>query len=160
MLRDQRGLSKLEWLGLLGVIAILLAMIPFVRESVQDLVGQIYNRTDDAGELTDFSVMMRGLTIAIGAVLVFVGAGWLILATNVGSRLSFLVIGAAAFGWLTIGGTLFVAYAPRGIRPADIEGLNALQIRVPAIALALGSFILFLMFVLALNRYEAEAVDE
>ena len=159
MVRDQRGLTSLEWLGLLGVIAVLLAMIPFVREGVQDLAGQIYNRTDDAGELTDFSVMMRGLTIAIGAVLVFVGAAWLILATNVGGRLSFLLTGAAAFGWLTIGGTLFVVYAPRGIRPADIEGLNALQMRVPAIALALGSFILFLMFVLALNLYETEAEE-
>ena len=159
MVQDQRGLTKLEWLGLLGLIAVLLAMVPFVREGVQDLAGQVYNRTDDAGELTDFSVMMRGLTIAIGAVLVFVGAAWLILATNVGGRLSFLLTGAAAFGWLTIGGTLFVVYAPRGIRPADIEGLNALQMRVPAIALALGSFILFLMFVLALNLYESEAEE-
>ncbi len=159
MVRDQRGLTRLEWLGLLGLIAVLLAMVPFVREGVQDLAGQVYNRTDDAGELTDFSVMMRGLTIAIGAVLVFVGAAWLILATNVGGRLSFLLTGAAAFGWLTIGGTLFVVYAPRGIRPADIEGLNALQMRVPAIALALGSFILFLMFVLALNLYESEAEE-
>ncbi len=159
MVQDQRGLTRLEWLGLLGLIAVLLAMIPFVREGVQDLAGQVYNRTDDAGELTDFSVMMRGLTIAIGAVLVFVGAAWLILATNVGGRLSFLLTGAAAFGWLTIGGTLFVVYAPRGIRPADIEGLNALQMRVPAIALALGSFILFLMFVLALNLYESEAEE-
>jgi len=159
MVRDQRGLTRLEWLGLLGLIAVLLAMVPFVREGVQDLAGQVYNRTDDAGELTDFSVMMRGLTIAIGAVLVFVGAAWLILATNVGGRLSFLLTGAAAFGWLTIGGTLFVVYAPRGIRPADIEGLNAVQMRVPAIALALGSFILFLMFVLALNLYESEAEE-
>jgi len=31
--------------------------------------------------------------------------------------------------------------------------------RVPAIALALGSFILFLMFVLALNLYESEAEE-
>ncbi len=159
MVRDQRGLTRLEWLGLLGLIAVLLAMVPCVREGVQDLAGQVYNRTDDAGELTDFSVMMRGLTIAIGAVLVFVGAAWLILATNVGGRLSFLLTGAAAFGWLTIGGTLFVVYAPRGIRPADIEGLNAVQMRVPAIALALGSFILFLMFVLALNLYESEAEE-
>ena len=159
MVRDQRGLTRLEWLGLLGMIAVLLAMIPFVREGIQDLAGQVYNRIDDAGELTDFSVMMRGLTIAIGAVLVFVGAGWLILATNVGGRLSFLLTGAAAFGWLTIGGTLFVVYAPRGIRPADLEGLNALQMRVPAIALALGSLILFVMFVLALNLYESEAEE-
>ena len=159
MLRDERGLTKLEWLGLLGMIFILLGMIPFVRELGQDLVGQLYNRTDEAGELTDFSVMMRGVTIAIGAILVFIGAVWLILSTNVGSRLSFLIIGAAAFGWLTISGILFVVYAPRGIRPEDIEGLNAFQIRVPAIAMAIGAFILFMMFMLALNRYESEAAE-
>lgn len=156
MHRDQRGLTKLEWLGLIGLIALLLAMIPFVRDGAQDLVGRLYNRTDSAGELTDFSVMMRGVTILVGAIVVFVGAIWFILSTNIGRRLSFLIIGTAAFGWLTIGGILFVVYAPRGLRPADIEDLNALQMRVPAIALALGSFILFLMFMLALNRYEAE----
>lgn len=158
-INDERGLSTLEWLGLLGMIFILLGMIPFVREAGQDLVGQIYNRHDEAGNLTDFSVMMRGVTIAGGAVVVFVGSIWLVVATDVGGRLSFLIIGAAAFGWLAIGGLLFVVYAPRGIRPEDIEGLNALQIRVPAIAMAVGSFILFVMFVLALDRYEKDAEE-
>jgi hypothetical protein len=156
MIRDQRGLTKLEWLGVIGLIAIILAMIPFVREGVQDLVGRVYNRTDAAGELTEFSVMMRGVTILSAAIIVFIGAIWFILSTNIGRRLSFLIVGTAAFGWLTLGGTLFVVYAPRGLRPADIEGLNAVQMRVPAIALALGAFILFLMFVMALNRYEAD----
>lgn len=156
MIRDQRGLTRLEWLGLIGLIAILLAMIPFVRDGVQDLVGRVYNRTDAADELTDFSVMMRGVTILAGAILVFIGGMWFILSTNIGRRLAFLIVGTAAFGWLTIGGVLFVVYAPRGLRPADIEDLNALQMRVPAIALALGAFILFLMFILALNRFEAE----
>jgi hypothetical protein len=156
MIRDQRGLTRLEWLGVIGLVALLLAMIPFVRDGVQDLVGRVYNRTDAAGELTDFSVMMRGVTILAGAVIVFIGAIWFILSTNIGRRLSFLIIGTAAFGWLTIGGILFVVYAPRGLRPADIEDLNAVQMRVPAIALALGAFILFLMFLLALNRYETD----
>jgi hypothetical protein len=156
MSRDQRGLTKLEWLGVIGLIALLLAMIPFVRDGVQDLVGRVYARTDAAGELTDFSVMMRGVTILAGAIVVFIGAMWFILSTNIGRRLSFLLVGTAAFGWLTIGGVLFVVYAPRGLLPADIEDLNAVQMRVPAIALALGAFILFLMFLLALNRYEAE----
>jgi hypothetical protein len=73
--------------------------------------------------------------------------------------LGFLVVGAAAFGWLTIGGILFTVYAPRGIRPADIEGLNALQVRVPAIAMAIAAFILFVMFVLALDRYERDVAE-
>lgn len=156
---NQRGASRLEWLALLGLLAILLTMIPFVRETAQDLVGRVYNRVDDAGELTDFSVLMRGLTVAIAAVLTFIGAIWLVLSTNLGSRLGFLVVGAAAFGWLTIGGVLFTVYAPRGIRPADIEGLNALQVRVPAIAMAIGAFILFVMFVLALDRYERDVAE-
>lgn len=159
MRRDERGLSTLEWIGLLGLIAVILAMIPFVRETAQDLVGVLYDRRDEAGELTDFSVTMRGVTITLAAVLTFVGSAWLVLATDVGTRLSFLVVGVAAFGWLTISGILFVVYAPRGIRPSDIEGLNALQVRVPAIAMAIGAFILFVMFLLALDRYEADAPE-
>jgi hypothetical protein len=159
MRRDERGLSTLEWIGLLGLIAVILAMIPFVRETVQDLVGVLYDRRDDAGELTDFSVIMRGVTITLAAVAVFIGSAWLVLATDVGTRLSFLVVGVAAFGWLTISGIMFVVYAPRGIRPSDIEGLNALQVRVPAIAMAIGAFILFVMFLFALDRYEADAPE-
>jgi hypothetical protein len=159
MRRDERGLSTLEWIGLLGLIAVILAMIPFVRETVQDLVGVLYDRRDEAGELTDFSVTMRGVTITLAAVVTFIGSAWLVLATDVGTRLSFLVVGVAAFGWLTISGILFVVYAPRGIRPSDIEGLNALQLRVPAIAMAIGAFILFVMFLLALDRYEADAPE-
>ncbi len=156
---NERGVSRLEWLALLGLLAILLAMIPFVRETAQELVGRVYNRVDDPGELTDFSVMMRGVTVAIAAVITFIGAIWLVLSTNLGSRLGFLVVGAAAFGWLTIGGVLFTVYAPRGIRPEDIEGLSALQMRVPAIAMAIGAFILFVMFVLALDRYERDVAE-
>jgi hypothetical protein len=159
MRRDERGLSTLEWIGLLGLIAVILAMIPFVRETAQDLVGVLYDRRDEAGELTDFSVTMRGVTITLAAVVTFIGSAWLVLATDVGTRLSFLVVGVAAFGWLTISGILFVVYAPRGIRPSDIEGLNALQVRVPAIAMAIGAFILFVMFLLALDRYEADAPE-
>lgn len=159
MRRDERGLSTLEWIGLLGLIAVILAMIPFVRETVQDLVGVLYDRRDEAGELTDFSVMMRGVTITLAAVVTFIGSAWLVLATDVGTRLSFLVVGVAAFGWLTISGIMFVVYAPRGIRPSDIEGLNALQLRVPAIGMAIGAFILFLMFLFALDRYEADAPE-
>jgi hypothetical protein len=159
MRHDERGLSTLEWIGLLGLIAVILAMIPFVRETVQDLVGVLYDRRDEAGELTDFSVMMRGVTITLAAVVTFIGSAWLVLATDVGTRLSFLVVGVAAFGWLTISGIMFVVYAPRGIRPSDIEGLNALQVRVPAIAMAIGAFILFVMFLFALDRYEADAPE-
>jgi len=153
---DQRGLSSLEWLGVIAMIALLLAMIPVVRETIQDFVGFFFAQHDDAGHLTPFSQAMQGIAITVGAVAVFIGSGWLVLYTDLGGRLSFLVTGAAVFGWLTLGGALFVAYAPRGVRPANLEGLNALQIRVPSIAMTLGSLILFVMFVIALDRYEAD----
>jgi hypothetical protein len=158
--RSERGLGTLEILGLIAMIALLLAMTPIVREAVQDIVGAIFNRRDDAGEVTDFSQMMRGIFLVVGSIFVFIGAGWLILSTNIGRHLAFLVTATAVFGWLTLSGILFVAYAPRGIRPSNLEGLDAFQIRVPAIALALGSFILFVMFVMALDRYERDTPAE
>jgi len=158
IVRSESGLGTLEILGLIAMVALFLAMIPFVREGVQDIVGAIFNRRDpDTGEITDFSQMMRGVFFTVGAVVVFIGAGWLILSTNLGKHLAFLVTASAVFGWLTLSGILFVVYAPRGIRPANLEGLNAFQIRVPAIALAMGAFILFVMFVMALDRYERDA---
>ena len=87
----------------------------------------------------------------------FVGTGWFLLWVNVGKRLAFLLTGAATFGWLVINGILFIVYAPRGIRPANLEGLNAFQLRLPAIAMTLGSLLLFAMFAVALTRYEADA---
>ena len=159
--RSERGLGTLEIIGLIAVVALLLAMIPFVREAVQDIIGAVFNRRDEAtGEVTDFSQMMRGIFLVVAAVFVFIGAGWLILSTNIGKHLAFLVTATAVFGWLTLSGVLFVVYAPRGIRPSNLEGLNAFQIRVPAIALSLGAFILFVMFVIALDRYEREAATE
>ncbi|NND02985.1 MAG: sugar transferase [Acidimicrobiia bacterium] len=98
----------------------------------------------------------RGILITITSLIAFVGTGFLLLYTNVGKRLAFLITGAATFGWMVIGSMLFVVYAPRGIRPTSLEGLNAFQMRVPAIALTVGSAILFVMFVLALDRYESE----
>ncbi len=157
---DERGLSTLEWLGLIAFVAALLAMIPFVRDAVIDAIGVVFNQRDaDTGELTDFSQAMRGFGIAIGSVIVFVGSGFFLLFTNVGRRLAFLLTGAATFGWLVINGILFIVYAPRGVRPANLEGLNAFQIRLPALAITLGSLVLFAMFAVALSRYEADTED-
>ena len=154
--RNEAGLSRLEWLGIVAGVLSLLAMIPFVREAMADLVGMIFNQRDEAGEVTAFSQMMRGIGITIGSILTFMGSAWLILMTNLGKRLAFLVTGAATMGWMIIGSMLFIVYAPRGVRPANLEGLNALQIRIPAIAMTLGSAVLFVMFVLALDRYERD----
>lgn len=157
MRSEESGLSTLEWLGLVAFVAAILTMIPFTREAIVDAIGVVFDQRDpDSGELTDFSVAMRGFGIAIGSIIVFIGSGFFLLYTDVGRRLAFLLTGAATFGWLIINGVLFIVYAPRGIRPADLEGLNAFQIRLPAIALTLGSLVLFSMFAVALNRYEAD----
>ena len=156
---EESGLSTLEWIGLLAFVATVLAMIPPVRDGVIEAFGVVFNQRDEAGELTQFSVAARGFGIAVGSIIVFVGSGFFLLYTDVGRRLAFLLTGAAVFGWLVINGILFVVYAPRGIRPENLEGLNAFQIRLPALALTLGSLILFVMFVVALDRYEADTAE-
>lgn len=104
------------------------------------------------------SLVFRGLFVVVGSVVIFYGAVYLLLYTNLGKKLAFLVSGAGLFGWTTINSLLFVIYAPRGPRPAVIDGLNAFEIRVVSIAYMLGSAILFIMFVVALHRLErAEA---
>jgi hypothetical protein len=157
---EESGLSQLELLGLIAFVVSLLAMVPFVREFVVNAIGVVFNQTDpDTGHINEFSTAMRGFAIAAGAVLVFIGSGWFLIWTDMGKRLAFLLTGSATFGWLVINGILFVVYAPRGIRPENLEGLNALQMRLPAIAMTLGSLVLFTMFAVALHRYEADAVD-
>jgi hypothetical protein len=156
-LRDERGLTTLEKIGVAAIVVTLLAFIPAVRGALGDAYDAIFKQVDpDTGEVTAFSIATRGILITVTAIVAFVGAGFLLLYTNLGARLGFLVAGAATFGWLTIGSLLFVIYAPRGLRPAILEGLNAFQIRIPAIALTLAALILFLMFVVALDRYERE----
>ena len=156
-LRDERGLTTLEKIGVAAIVVTLLAFIPAVRGALGDAYDATFKQVDpDTGEVTAFSIATRGILITVTAIVAFVGAGLLLLYTNLGARLGFLVAGAATFGWLTIGSLLFVIYAPRGLRPAILEGLNAFQIRIPAIALTLAALILFLMFVVALDRYERE----
>jgi hypothetical protein len=155
--QDESGLSKLETLGLVAFVVSLLALLPFVRDFVINLIGTVFDQIDpETGELTQFSVAMRGFAVVGGAVIVFIGSGWLLLWTDLGKRLAFLLTGAGTFGWLVINGILFIVYAPRGIRPANLEGLNAFQVRLPAIALTLGALVLLLMFLTALSRYEAD----
>ena len=75
-------------------------------------------------------------------------------ATNLGNELGFLVTGAATFGWLAITSLLFVVYAPRGPKPDNIEGLNAIEIRIIPITYLLVTLVLFLVFLVALHQYE------
>jgi hypothetical protein len=155
--RDESGLSTLEWLGIVAVIITIIAFIPAARGLLGDAYDAIFKRVDETtGEISQFSVAARGILITVTAFLAFIGSAYLLLYTDLGARLGFLVAGAGVFGWLVIGGALFVTYAPRGLRPRTVEGLNAFQIRIPAIAMTLGAAILFVMFVIALDRYEKE----
>lgn len=158
-LQGDSGLNTLEKIGVLSVIVVVLAFIPVVRGLSADMWDAIFKQTDDAGNLTSFSIAAKGILITVVSVAAFIGTGWLILSTNVGRRLGFLITGAATFGWMVIGSMLFVVYAPRGLRPRDLEGLNAWEMRVPSIAVTLASLILFLMFIVALDNYEKEGAD-
>ena len=109
--------------------------------------------------LLSANLTITGIIMFIGSLVVSFGSTLLITATNLGKRLGFLVVGAATFGWGIINSILFVLYAPRGPKPAEIEGLNAFEIRILPLTFLIGSTILFVMFVLALNRYEQEKIE-
>lgn len=109
--------------------------------------------------LLSANLTITGIIMFIGSLVAFFGSTLLITATNLGKRLGFLVVGAATFGWGIINSILFVLYAPRGPKPAEIEGLNAFEIRILPLTFLIGSTILFVMFVLALNRYEQEKIE-
>lgn len=145
IVRRDDGLSRLEWLGLAATVAGLAVFVPPIRGAI--------------GEFYDWAIwsniFRRGLLIGLGSFVIFGGTVYLILWTNVGTRLGFLISGAALTGFAALNGLLFVIYSPRGPRPADIEGLNAFQIRIMPGAMMIGSAILFVMFLVALSRLEA-----
>lgn len=155
----ETGLSKLETLGVVSIVLTVLAFVPPLRGLAGDGYDSIFNNVDAAGEPTSFSLAAKGILITVIAVSSMIGTAYLLLYTNVGARLGLLITGAAMFGWLVIGSALFVVYAPRGVRPANLEGLNSFQTRIPAIAMTLGSLILFIIFVVALDRYEKEGQE-
>ena len=106
--------------------------------------------------LLSSNLTFTGIVLFIFFILSFFGSTFVLNATNLGRRLGFLVVGAATFGWLVINSFLFLLYAPRGPAPARIVGLNALDIRIIPLKYFSGSLILFIMFMLALSRYEQE----
>jgi len=154
---DERGLSALEWIGIVTAVLILAMLIPQIRAALdvmyENLVGK--NNVGPDGEPQP-GVLVRGIIVGVGSLAVFAGSIWLLAYTNLGRKLAFLISGASFFGFLAIVGLLYTIYAPRGLRPTLVEGLNAFQLRILPGALMLGSLILFVMFVAAMSRYEAE----
>jgi hypothetical protein len=159
VIEDERGMNGLERFGLFAAVVSILVFIPAVRSVLGELFDATLGQVDDEGNLTGTAIALRGILITIIAIVSFIGTGFLLLYTDLGKRLAFLVTGAATFGWMVIGSMLFVVYAPRGLRPANLQGLNAFQIRIPAISLTLASLILFLMFVAALDRFDKEEAE-
>lgn len=153
---DESGLTGLEKLGIAAIIISLLAFIPAARALLGDVYTKLFKSVDESGATTAFSIAARGILVAITSFVALVGTGFLLVYTNLGKRLSLLVTGAALFGWLTIGSMLFVVYAPRGLRPSSVQGLGSIEIRIPAMGLTVASLILFIMFIVALDKYEKE----
>ncbi|MDP3983976.1 MAG: sugar transferase [Acidimicrobiia bacterium] len=105
-------------------------------------------------ELLSANLFVTGMILTLAAFAIFYGTIYLLLYTNTGKKLGFLLAGAGIFGWFTISSLLFVIYAPRGPRPVDIEGLNAFEIRIIPITYLVVSASLFVGFLVALKQYE------
>lgn len=150
MLRSDRGIGRLEVLGTALVIVSALAFVGPLRNWVGDTYSRyIWSNT-----------FWSGIVITVVAVAAFAGSTYLLLYTNLGARLGFLIAGAGLTGWGFINGLLFVLTVPRGPRPVEFEGLNAFQLRIMALAMMVGSAILFAMFLTALNRLESADAEE
>jgi hypothetical protein len=105
-------------------------------------------------ELLSANLFVTGILLTLAAIGIFYGTMYLLLYTNTGKKLGLLLAGTGIFGWLSISSMLFVVYAPRGPRPADIEGLNAFEIRIIPITYLVVSLALFAGFLVALKQYE------
>lgn len=158
---DERGLTTLQWIGVALAVVTLLVLIPQVRAGIDVLYETLVGK-DNVGPDGEAQpgVLVRGIIVGISSLVVFVGTVVLITYTNLGRRLAFLVTGAGFFGFMAILGLLYTMYAPRGLRPTSLEGLNSFQLKILPIALTVGSAILFAMFLAAMSRYEAELGEE
>ena len=105
-------------------------------------------------ELLSANLFVTGILLTIASIVIFFGSVFLINYTNLGKKLAFLVTMTGIFAWNAIGSLLFVIYAPRGPRPANIEGLNSFEVRIIPLTFMAVSLILFIAFLIALNQYE------
>ena len=105
-------------------------------------------------ELLSANLFVTGILLTVASIAIFFGSVFLITYTNLGRKLAFLVSMTGIFAWNTIGSLLFVIYAPRGPRPANIEGLNSFEVRIIPLTFMAVSLILLIAFMFALNQYE------
>ena len=159
--RNESGLSSLEWIGVGLTVLVLLSLIPQFRAALDVLYENLVGKNKVAADGSPApGVLVRGIIVAVSSIAIFWGSVFVINYTNLGRRLAFLTTGAAFFGFLAIVGLLYTVYAPRGVRPTLVAGLNAFQLRILPGAMMLGSLVLFAMFVAAMSRYEAEQESE
>ncbi len=104
--------------------------------------------------LLSANLFVTGIIMLLGSMAVFYGTVYLLNYTNLGKKLGFLVTMTGVSGWMTIGSLLFVVYAPRGPRPAEIEGLNSFELRIIPLTYLLVSAVVFIGFLVALHQYE------
>jgi mono/diheme cytochrome c family protein len=119
-----------------------------------NLTGAEWAMREFFRELLSANLFVTGILLTLAAFAIFYGTISLLLVMNTGRRLGLLLTGAGIFGWLTITSMLFVVYAPRGPRPADIEGLNAFEIRIIPMTYLVVSAAIFIGFLVALKQYE------
>ena len=105
-------------------------------------------------ELLSANLFVTGILLTVASIAIFYGSVYIITYTNLGKKLAFLVTMTGIFAWNTIGSLLFVIYAPRGPRPANIEGLNSFEVRIIPLTFMAVSLILLIAFMFALNQYE------
>lgn len=105
-------------------------------------------------DLLSANLFVTGILLTLASIAIFYGSVFIITFTNLGKKLAFLVTMTGIFAWSTIGSLLFVIYAPRGPRPANIEGLNAFEVRIIPLTFMAVSGILLIAFLIALNQYE------
>lgn len=106
-------------------------------------------------DLLSANLFVTGILLTLASIAIFYGSVFLITYTNLGKKLAFLVSMTGIFAWNTIGSLLFVIYAPRGPRPANIEGLNSFEVRIIPLTFMAVSLIIFIAFLFALNQHEA-----
>ena len=119
---DEAGLSRLEWLGIVGTIVVMSMFVPPIRGAIADVY--IPNIWDDT--------FASGILIGIGSFVIFGGAVYLVLYTNLGAKLGFLVAGAAC--WISAVLLAHILGRPRSTGPAFAMGAaygNTVMLGIP-----------------------------
>ena len=68
---------------------------------------------------------LRGIVVVLISVVVLIGGTYLVVGTNLGARLGFLVVIAAFFGWMMTMGAIWWTYGIGLIGPAPFWFCNA-----------------------------------